>query len=277
MYNYIEYNFTIEPLGVASEILVAELAELGFESFVDSENGILAYIQEHLWHKNILNDVHILQSAEFKISYTFKTIEQINWNEEWERNFSPIVVDDICTIRAPFHEVPNTTYDIIIEPKMSFGTGHHETTYMMLQFLLNIDLQEKKVLDMGCGTSVLAIMAEKRGAKSITAIDVDDWCVQNSVENIERNHCKNISVKLGNASLLDNENFDVVIANINRNILLSDIPQYAKTLPSEGTLLLSGFYESDVPVITNKCNENDLKLVEKLERNQWVALKFRKN
>lgn len=277
MYNYIEYNFTIEPLGVASEILVAELAELGFESFVDSENGILAYIQENLWHKNILDDVYILQSAEFKISYTFKTIEQINWNEEWERNFSPIVVDDICTIRAPFHEVPNTTYDIIIEPKMSFGTGHHETTYMMLQFLLNIDLQEKKVLDMGCGTSVLAIMAEKRGAKSITAIDVDDWCVQNSVENIERNHCKNISVKLGDASLIDNENFDVVIANINRNILLSDIPKYAKTLPSEGTLLLSGFYESDIPVITNKCNENDLKLVEKLERNQWVALKFKKN
>lgn len=277
MYNYIEYNFTIEPLGVASEILVAELAELGFESFVDSENGILAYIQENLWHKNILDDVYILQSAEFKISYTFKTIEQINWNEEWERNFSPIVVDDICTIRAPFHEVPNTTYDIIIEPKMSFGTGHHETTYMMLQFLLNIDLQEKKVLDMGCGTSVLAIMAEKRGAKSITAIDVDDWCVQNSVENIERNYCKNISVKLGDVSLLDNENFDVVIANINRNILLSDIPQYAKTLPSEGTLLLSGFYESDVPAITNKCNESNLKLVEKLERNQWVALKFRKN
>lgn len=277
MYNYIEYNFTIEPLGVASEILVAELAELGFESFVDSENGILAYIQENLWHKNILDDVYILQSAEFKISYTFKTIEQINWNEEWERNFSPIVVDDICTIRAPFHEVPNTTYDIIIEPKMSFGTGHHETTYMMLQFLLNTDFQEKKVLDMGCGTSVLAIMAEKRGAKSVTAIDVDDWCVQNSVENIERNYCKNISVKLGDVSLLDNENFDVVIANINRNILLSDIPQYAKTLPSEGTLLLSGFYESDVPVITNKCNESNLKLVEKLERNQWVALKFRKN
>ncbi|GIM52449.1 ribosomal protein L11 methyltransferase [Capnocytophaga cynodegmi] len=277
MYNYIEYNFTIEPLGVASEILVAELAELGFESFVDSENGILAYIQENLWHKNILDDVYILQSAEFKISYTFKTIEQINWNEEWERNFSPIVVDDICTIRAPFHEVPNTTYDIIIEPKMSFGTGHHETTYMMLQFLLNIDLQEKKVLDMGCGTSVLAIMAEKRGAKSITAIDVDDWCVQNSVENIERNHCKNISVKLGDASLLDNQNFDIVIANINRNILLSDIPQYVKTLPSEGTLLLSGFYESDVLAIKNKCNESNLKLVEKLERNQWVALKFRKN
>lgn len=276
MHNYIEYDFTIEPLGVASEILVAELAECGFESFVDSERGILAYIQENLWNENILNDVYILQSPEFKISYTFKTIEQINWNEEWEKNFNPIVVDDICTVRAPFHELPSTLYDIIIEPKMSFGTGHHETTYMMLQFLLSTDLKGKKVLDMGCGTSVLAIMAEKRGAKSITAIDIDNWCVENSLENAERNNCKNITVKLGDASLLDNENFDIIIANINRNILLSDIPQYAKSLSSGGMLFLSGFYESDVPAITDKCNENNLEFAEKLERNQWVALKFRK-
>ncbi|GIJ96033.1 ribosomal protein L11 methyltransferase [Capnocytophaga stomatis] len=276
MHNYIEYDFTIEPLGVASEILVAELAECGFESFVDSERGILAYIQENLWNENILNDVYILQSPEFKISYTFKTIEQINWNEEWEKNFNPIVVDNICTVRAPFHELPSTLYDIIIEPKMSFGTGHHETTYMMLQFLLNTDLKGKKVLDMGCGTSVLAIMAEKRGAKSITAIDIDNWCVENSLENAERNNCKNITVKLGDASLLDNENFDIIIANINRNILLSDIPQYAKSLSSGGMLFLSGFYESDVPAITDKCNENNLEFAEKLERNQWVALKFRK-
>ncbi|GIM50303.1 50S ribosomal protein L11 methyltransferase [Capnocytophaga stomatis] len=276
MHNYIEYDFTIEPLGVASEILVAELAECGFESFVDSERGILAYIQENLWNENILNDVYILQSPEFKISYTFKTIEQINWNEEWEKNFNPIVVDDICTVRAPFHELPSTLYDIIIEPKMSFGTGHHETTYMMLQFLLSTDLKGKKVLDMGCGTSVLAIMAEKRGAKSITAIDIDNWCVENSLENAERNNCKNITVKLGDASLLNNENFDIIIANINRNILLSDIPQYAKSLSSGGMLFLSGFYESDVPAITDKCNENNLEFAEKLERNQWVALKFRK-
>ncbi|ATA88548.1 50S ribosomal protein L11 methyltransferase [Capnocytophaga stomatis] len=276
MHNYIEYDFTIEPLGVASEILVAELAECGFESFVDSERGILAYIQENLWNENILNDVYILQSPEFKISYTFKTIEQINWNEEWEKNFNPIVIDDICTVRAPFHELPSTLYDIIIEPKMSFGTGHHETTYMMLQFLLSTDLKGKKVLDMGCGTSVLAIMAEKRGAKSITAIDIDNWCVENSLENAERNNCKNITVKLGDASLLDNENFDIIIANINRNILLSDIPQYAKSLSSGGMLFLSGFYESDVPAITDKCNENNLEFAEKLERNQWVALKFRK-
>ncbi|GET46276.1 50S ribosomal protein L11 methyltransferase [Capnocytophaga felis] len=277
MHNYIEYNFIIKPLGVASEILVAELAECGFESFVDSENGILAYIQENLWHESILNDINILKSPDFEISYTFKTIEQINWNEEWEKNFTPIVVDNICTVRAPFHEIPNTPYDIIIEPKMSFGTGHHETTYMMLQFLLNTDLKGKKVLDMGCGTSVLAIMAEKRGAESVTAIDIDNWCVENSLENAERNHCKNITIKLGDASLLNNEKFDVIIANINRNILLADISHYAKSLPLGGTLFLSGFYESDEPAITDKCNEHNLEFAEKLERNQWVALKFRKN
>lgn len=277
MHNYIEYNFIIKPLGVASEILVAELAECGFESFVDSEDGILAYIQENLWYDSILNDINILKSPDFEILYTFKTIEQINWNEEWEKNFTPIVIDNICTVRATFHEVPNTPYDIIIDPKMSFGTGHHETTYMMLQFLLNSDLEGKRVLDMGCGTSVLAIMAEKRGAESVTAIDIDSWCVENSLENTQRNECKNITVKLGDASLLANEKFDVIIANINRNILLSDIAHYAKSLSFEGILFLSGFYESDVPAITDKCNEHNLEFAEKLERNQWVALKFRKN
>lgn len=276
MHNYIEYDFTIEPLGVASEILVAELAECGFESFVDSERGILAYIQEDLWHESILNDVYVLQSSEFQISYTFKTIQQINWNEEWEKNFDPIVVENSCTVRAPFHTKPKTDYDIIIEPKMSFGTGHHETTYMMLQFLLNTNLAGKKVLDMGCGTSVLAIMAEKRGATDITAIDIDDWCVENSVENIQRNDCQNVKVILGDASILVGKEFDVIIANINRNILLADIPTYAKSLRSAGNLFLSGFYETDIAAITEKCKESGLKFVHKLQRNDWVALQFEK-
>ena len=276
MHNYIEYNFVIKPLGIASEILVAELAECGFESFVDSDSGILAYIQENLWSETILDDVYILKSPEFDISYSFKTIEQINWNEEWEKNFEPIVVDEICTVRAPFHPSFGTAYDIVIEPKMSFGTGHHETTYMMLQFLLKTNLLEKKVLDMGCGTSVLAIMAEKRGANTVTAIDIDDWCVENSLENIERNHCNTILVKLGDASELAGETFDVIIANINRNILLSDIPKYVQSLCPEGVLFLSGFYKEDIPVITEKCNEQGLIFVEGLERNHWVALKFQK-
>ncbi len=277
MHNYIEYDFTIEPLdGMASEILVAELAECGFESFVDSERGILAYVQENLWHEAILNDVYILQSPEFQISYTFKTIQQVNWNEEWEKNFDPIVVEDRCTVRAPFHAQTETPYDIIIEPKMSFGTGHHETTYMMLQFLLNTDLTGKKVLDMGCGTSVLAIMAEKRGATDITAIDIDDWCIENSIENIQRNDCQNIKTILGDASTLIGKEFDVIIANINRNILLADIPTYARSLRSAGTLFLSGFYEADIAIITEKCQENGLKFKSKLQRNDWVALQFEK-
>lgn len=271
--NYIEYDFKIEPQGVASEILVAELAEWGFESFVDTERGILAYIQESLWNEHILDEIYILKSEEFLITYSFRTIEQVNWNEEWEKNFDPISVDGLCTVRAPFHPKTDTKYDIIIEPKMSFGTGHHETTYMMLQFLLQTDFSGKSVLDMGCGTSVLAIMSEKRGATKITAIDIDDWCVENSIENIQRNDCKCIEVKLGDASLLKNEHFDVVIANINRNILLNDLSLYAATLSQNGMMLLSGFYKSDMPVILEECSKHGLSFVENLERNEWVAVK----
>lgn len=271
--NYIEYDFKIEPQGVASEILVAELAEWGFESFVDTERGILAYIQESLWNEHILDEIYILKSEEFLITYSFRTIEQVNWNEEWEKNFDPISVDGLCTVRAPFHPKTDTKYDIIIEPKMSFGTGHHETTYMMLQFLLQTDFSGKSVLDMGCGTSVLAIMSEKRGATKITAIDIDDWCVENSIENIQRNDCKCIEVKLGDASLLKNEHFDVVIANINRNILSNDLSLYAATLSQNGMVLLSGFYKSDMPVILEECSKHGLSFVENLERNEWVAVK----
>ena len=275
--NYIEYNFTITPMGIASEILVAELAEVGFESFVDTDSGLLAYIQEPLWYAAILDDIQILQSDEFQITYTFKTIEQVNWNEEWEKHFEPITIEGLCTVRATFHPAASTPYEIVIDPKMSFGTGHHETTYMMLQFLLNEELTNKKVLDMGCGTSVLAIMAAKRGATDITAIDVDEWCVENSIENVQRNGCEHIQVQLGDASSLANKkNFDLIIANINRNILLADIPQYAQSLKMGGTLLLSGFYEEDIPLIREKAEAHSLQYVENLERNKWVAVKFKK-
>lgn len=276
MQNYIEYDFTIEPLGVASEILVAELAEVGFETFVDTEKGILAYIQENIWNENILDDVYILENQEFMITYTFKTIEQVNWNEEWEKNFTPIVVDNVCSVRATFHQKPDTQYDIVIDPKMSFGTGHHETTYMMLQFLLKENFEGKKVLDMGCGTSVLAIMAEKRGATDITAVDIDPWCIENSLENVKRNDCQHISVQLGDVQVIKSSVYDAIIANINRNILLADIPQYSKSLRIGGTLFLSGFYSEDIPMIIEKCNENNLQFTEKLERNNWVALKLEK-
>lgn len=276
MSNYIEYDFVITPLGEACEILVAELAEFGFESFVDSENGILAYVQEKDWYPEILDDIYILKNPEFKISYTQKLIKQVNWNEQWEKNFNPITVNEQITVRAPFHEKTNTPFDIVIEPKMSFGTGHHETTHMMLEFLLNTQLLGKKVLDMGCGTGVLAIMAAKKGATDVTAIDIDTWCYENAQENIQRNETEFIKVLLGDATLLNDQNFDVIIANINRNILLEDIPIYVESLSEGGTLFLSGFYQEDIPTIAEKCSQKGLTFVQKLERNRWVALQFNK-
>ena len=271
---YIGYYFTVEPLVPAVEILIAELGYGGFESFVETENGVTAYIQKEEWNSDILEDVQILKSDEFKISYIFNEIEQTNWNEEWEKNFQPIVVDDVCTVRAPFHDVPKTKYDIIIEPKMSFGTGHHETTHMMIQHILNNDFLNKSVLDMGCGTGVLAILAEMKGAAKIDAIDIDNWCYLNSLENVQRNNCKHISVYEGDASLLKEKAYDVIIANINRNILLADMFKYVTCLKKEGLLFLSGFYKDDISIINKECSKYGLKLQESLEKNNWVSLKF---
>ncbi|WP_066224507.1 50S ribosomal protein L11 methyltransferase [Formosa haliotis] len=271
---YIGYEFKVSPLQPGVEILIAELGYAGFESFVETEMGVTAYIQKAEWNANILEDIQILDSDEFEITYTFEDIEQTNWNEEWEKNFNPIVVDDICAVRAPFHNKFDTLFDIVIEPKMSFGTGHHETTHMMIQHILNANLEGKSVLDMGCGTGVLAILAEMKGAKPIDAIDIDNWCYLNSIENVERNNCTNITVYEGDASLLEGKSYDVIIANINRNILLNDIKTYASCLNENGSLFLSGFYNGDIPTIEAECNKNMLKLSEKLERNNWVALKF---
>ncbi|MFI0427968.1 50S ribosomal protein L11 methyltransferase [Mariniflexile sp. HMF6888] len=271
---YIGYEFKVTPLQPGVEILIAELGYAGFESFVETEEGVTAYIQKEEWNESILDDVQILNSEEFKIDFAFNEIEQTNWNEEWEKNFNPIVVDNICSVRAPFHEKPNTPYDIIIEPKMSFGTGHHETTHMMIQHILKNDFTNKSVLDMGCGTGVLAILAEMKGANPIDAVDYDNWCYLNSLENVERNNCKHITVIEGDASVLTGKKYDIIIANINRNILLNDMETYVSCLNKGGLLFLSGFYKDDIPVIQETCEKYMLKFEEKLERNHWVALKF---
>ncbi len=271
---YIGYDFIVSPLQPATEILIAELGYVGFDSFVESEKGVTAYIQKDKWNAFILDDINILSSKEFEITFEFNEIEQTNWNEEWEKNFEPIVVDNQVTVRAPFHDKPTTKYDLVIEPKMSFGTGHHETTYMMIQHILKNDFKNKSVLDMGCGTGVLAILAEKVGANELDAIDIDNWCYVNSLENVERNNCEKVSVYEGDVKLLDGNNYDIIIANINRNILLADIPRYTKCLNKNGTLFLSGFYKEDIQMIESKCNEDMLKLEEIIERGQWVSLKF---
>ncbi len=273
---YIEYTFEVTPKEPATEILIAELGELGFESFVENDNGVVAYIQKEEWNSEVLDNVFVLNSEEFSIQYKFEEIEQTNWNAEWEKNFNPIQVDDLVSIRAPFHENPNLPYDIVIEPKMSFGTGHHETTHMMVQHLINLDVEGKKVLDMGCGTGILAIFAEMKGAQPIDAVDIDPWCYENSLENVERNNCKHISVYEGEASLLEGRNYDVIIANINRNILLNDMKTYTDCLNEEGVLLLSGFYSEDIPVIDNEVSKYGLTLKNTIKRNNWVALQYQK-
>ena len=274
--NYIEYNFTVSPTEMGAEILMAELAEVGFDSFEDTPTGIKAYIPKDSWNEHILQDIYLLSNPEFTISYQITEIEQVNWNEEWEKNFSPIVVEDLCTVRANFHPVPNTRYDIVITPKMSFGTGHHETTYMMLQQLLPLSLEDTKVLDMGCGTGILAIMAALRGARDITAIDIDPWCVENATENVQQNDCSFITIKEGDVSLIAGEQYNLILANINRNILLSDIPAYTQALLPQGLLLVSGFYEEDLPAIKEKCQKVGLTYLSHIERNRWVSAKFQR-
>jgi ribosomal protein L11 methyltransferase len=272
--SYIGYHFTVEPKELGTEILIAQLGETAFESFIETEDGFSAYIQKELWTADVLEDVHLMQSPEFTISYTYEEIEQVNWNEEWEKNFEPIDVDGMCHVRAPFHPKTNAEFDIVIEPKMSFGTGHHETTHMMIQHLLAMDVNNMKTLDMGCGTAILAILAEMKGAQPIDAIDIDNWCYLNSIENAERNNCSQITVYEGEADLLRGKQYDLIIANINRNILLNDMQQYVDCLNDNGILLLSGFYTEDIPFIDASCVEKGLTFVTQLERNNWVSLKY---
>ena len=270
---YIAYDFNVSPKEPATEMLIAQLGYVGFESFVEQDYGVTAYIQKQEWNSKILEDVFLLNSNEFNITFEYNEIAQTNWNEEWEKNFNPIQVDDLVSIRAPFHTNPSLQFDIVIEPKMSFGTGHHETTHMMVQHLLALDLDTKKVLDMGCGTGILAIFAEMKGAKPIDAIDIDRWCYENSLENIQRNNCNHITVYEGDASLLK-EKYDVIIANINRNILLSDMKTYTDCLNENGVLLLSGFYKEDIVIIEDEVTKHGVTFETMIQRNNWVALKY---
>lgn len=272
---YIAYKFKIHPIQPGREILLAELGELPFESFEDDEKGLLAYIDKAEDEENLLKDVRVLKSDEFEISFSKSTIEQVNWNEEWEKNFHPIHIDTRCTIRAPFHPKTNADIDIIIEPKMSFGTGHHATTYQISELLLDEDCIGKRVLDMGCGTGVLGILADIRGAKSVDYIDIDTWCVENTEENLERNSCKG-NIILGGAEKIEAE-YDLILANINRNILLEDMSTYAQHLVSGGVIYFSGFYEEDLELIQKEAKQNQLTFVKHQLKDNWVAAKFSKN
>lgn len=273
---YIQLLFTLKPVQPASEILMAELAQVGFESFVELDDGLEAYIPKTVWKNDLLDDISFIKKSEYDIQYTQKTIAPKNWNEVWESDFKPIVIDDRCAVRATFHEPIDTAYELIITPKMSFGTGHHQTTFMMLQHLLDMDLEGASVLDMGCGTGVLAVLAEKKGGAPIDAIDIEPWCYENTKENALLNNCISIRAHQGDSSLLVDKKYDVIIANINKNVLIKDMSVYSFCLNTGGTLLLSGFYTSDLEDIQNSCEGAQLEYVSHLEKQNWIAAKFSK-
>ena len=276
---YFEVTFTTTPCNETVNDVVSALAgEIGFESFVEWENGVQAYVQQSLFDEEALKDIVAnFPLPDTQITYEIKEAEDKDWNEEWEKNFfQPIVVGDRCCIHSTFHkDTPKTEYEILINPQMAFGTGHHETTSSIICELLDADLQGKSVLDMGCGTSILAILASMRGANPVTAIDIDDWCVNNSRDNIELNDIHNITVELGDAALLeDREAFDVIIANINRNILLADMDRYVACMHPGSELFMSGFYVQDIPAIREKAESLGMTFVHHREKNNWAAVKF---
>ena len=280
---YLEFLFTTEPQSqTARDVLCAVLADAGFESFVEQDNGSLAaYVQASVYHADELEAVLAgFPLPDTRVAYTWSEAEDKDWNEEWEKNFfQPIVIgENRCVVHSTFHQdIPQAEYDIVINPQMAFGTGHHETTSLMMGAILEDDFTGRQVLDMGCGTSILAILARMRGAARCTAVDIDEWCVRNSLENITLNHIDGIEVRLGDASVLkDLGPFDAVIANINRNILLQDMPQYEERMTPGARIYLSGFYTDDIPLIREAGEQCGLTFLEYKEKNRWAMVKMKK-
>lgn len=277
--DYIELKIEAKPPSQeVNEIIIAQLADFGFESFTDNENELCAYIKANDYTMEVESMVKNLTMPEgVKFTFQINRIKGENWNAKWESDFEPIVVNGRCLVRASFHRgMPDIEYDIIIDPKMSFGTGHHQTTHLMIEAILNDDFANKTVLDMGCGTAVLAILAEMRGAKAVIAIDNDEWAYNNSLENIEINKCKYIEAICGDAKQIEGKLFDTILANINLNILLKDIPNYVKSLNPKGKLILSGILKSNIEAIQKRASEFGLSHLNTATRDEWVMMSFQK-
>ncbi|MBO4599295.1 MAG: 50S ribosomal protein L11 methyltransferase [Bacteroidales bacterium] len=280
---YIEVAITLAQQDPFRDLLIDALGNEGpYDSFVETPDGLKAYVPESQfdasWLETQLDDIRPMTA----VTYTFKPLPDKNWNEEWERQHQPVLVeatgDKRIWVRAPFHpHMPDADYEIEIEPKMSFGTAHHPTTYLMLSYLSELPLGGLRVLDMGCGTAVLGILAKMRGAAYVEGIDIDEWAYRNALENVQRNAVE-MTIRIGDAAILAQEaqNYDLIIANINRNILLADMPAYASRLNAGGTLLLSGFYESDIPVLKQRAEQLNLQLCQTKTRSSWAALRFTK-
>jgi ribosomal protein L11 methyltransferase len=270
--DFIELKVFVSPDW--GDIIIAELAEIGYESFVEFDEGILAYVQKlEFSEESWLSIVEKYQELT-ELSYEFADMERKNWNEEWEKNYSPIVIDGQAIVRASFHQIQESyPYEIVINPQMSFGTGHHETTTLILESQLHLDHTGLKVLDAGSGTGILAIMACKRGATQVDAYDIDEWAVTNAIENCQLNHCEQVRVQQGTiATVALDDVYDIVLANINRNILLDEMPLYASKLPIGGVLLLSGFYEQDIPELEKRAAQFQLVSKQQTTKHQWASL-----
>lgn len=253
-----------------NDYLISELFELGFDSFQEFDDGFEGSCGEEDFNQEAVQKT-LSQFPD--LTFEIKEQEKINWNEEWEKNYDPIIVDDKCIVRASFHQSrPEFKYEIIVTPKMSFGTGHHATTYQVLAYQMELDHQDKRVLDVGTGTGILAIMAEKRGATKLVVTDIDDWCIENSEENFQLNNVINFSTYKTEIENLEESEFDIVIANINKNILLDQIGEYSKRLRCGGELILSGFYQDDIAGLETVANQNSL--TKKLEtvKDKWAML-----
>ncbi len=262
-----------------AEILMAEIAEAGFDTFMETEKGFEAYVELEKFDKEQLQYIKDRYSEQTPLIFYQDRIEKQNWNEEWEKSYQPIIVDDKCLIRAEFHKIDKVyPYVITITPKMSFGTGHHQTTHLMVKAQMDIDHQNKRVMDAGCGTAILSIMASKRGAKEVVAFDIDEWSVVNGQENIEVNNCNNISLQQGKLSEVNITGmFDIVLANINKNVLLDEIKLYQEYLVPGGLLLLSGFYTHDIADLLKEGSTYNLKEVSRDERESWASLLLKKD
>ena len=276
--DYLEIKLVFSDPEPWKEVFTSLLANAGCDSFIDGEdeNTLLAYIPKDLFQEEEIKDILDHHEFDVKITYLIQAIETQNWNAIWESNYEPVLIANRCYIRAPFHErMKDVDFEIVIEPKMSFGTAHHETTSLMIEYILDEDLAYKRVLDMGAGTGILAILAFMKGAFPVTAIDNDEWAYLNNIENNSRNNAEPIIVKLGDAKDIEGDSYEVIIANINRNILLADLPAYYETLTPNGIIFLSGFYViEDLEKIREKCESLGLKYVSHKEKNRWCSAKF---
>ncbi len=274
---YISINFIVKPVYPGVEILLAELSQLEFEMFEETDLGLVAYIEEHFFLEKKIFDLSIFNSKEFKISFTKKKIKNQNWNKRWESNFDAVEINSSCVVRAPFHEKSNKQFDIIIMPEMSFGTGHHETTQLMMKYILELNISEFMVCDIGCGTGILSILAEMKGAKKIDAVDISKNCCNNTLSNIKLNNCDKIFVHNSNSKILQGKLYDLILSNMTYDKLSKDFKNFSGLIKEDGELIISGFFENDLGSISDELIRYNFTFISSLSKNKWVAARFAYN